>query len=242
MAERLLAALEQTFVNARELNGSLAERLRYVAEKVQELAPEYSEQVDNFIRRLEVAKAGVSAPQIGDPMPGFILPDDQGRLVSLDRMLEVAPVVITFLRGHWCPYCRLNALGLSGIEETIAPVQIVAITAETQVHTKALKKEAGGNFPFLTDIGNGYALSLNLAIWVDDAMATLIAGLGLDIPKFQNQDGWIMPIPSVFVVAQNGLITARHVDPDYRRRLEIEDLRMAAEAVMASPNASRATS
>lgn len=237
MAETLTAALESTFEEARNLYGTLGEKLRFVAERMEELSPTYCQQVDDFIHRLEQAKAGVSAPQVGEPMPDFILPDDQGRLVSLQQMLEVAPVVITFLRGHWCPCCRLNAIGLSGIEEAIAPVQIVAISAETQVHTRAMKTESGGNFPFLTDIGNGYALSLNLAIWVDDAMASLIAGLGLDIPKFQNQDGWIMPIPSVFVVAQNGLITARHVDPDCRRRLEIEDLRMAAEAVMATPSA-----
>ncbi|MGL6044735.1 MAG: peroxiredoxin-like family protein [Sandaracinobacteroides sp.] len=240
MAESLRTALDRTFEDACRLEGTLGEQLRHVAEKVQALSPDYSKQVDEFIGRLEDAKAGASAPQIGERMPGFILPDDQGHLVSLDRMLEAAPVVIAFLRGHWCPYCRLNAHALAGIEDAIAPVRIVAISAETQVHTKALKSEAGAHFPFLTDIGNGYALSLNLAVWVDDAMSSLIAGLGLDIPEFQKQDGWIMPIPSVFVVAQDGVITARHVDPDYRRRLEIEDLRIVADAARATPIAFRA--
>jgi peroxiredoxin len=85
--------------------------------------------------------AGAQAPQIGEPMPGFMLPDDQGKLVSLDQLLETAPVAIAFHRGHWCPYCRLNAHGLAEIEEAIKPVRIVAISAETQAYTRAMKAE-----------------------------------------------------------------------------------------------------
>jgi peroxiredoxin len=75
-------------------------------------------------------------------------------------------------------------------------------------------------------------LSLNLAIWVDDAMSSLIAGAGWDIPSYQGTSGWILPIPSVFVVGQDGLIKARHVDADYRRRMEPAEMSKAALAAM----------
>lgn len=237
MTHPLVGALEQAFWDVRDRDTSLGTRLDHIAAKVRALSPVYHEAVDLFVERLERTGAGQDAPQVGDPMPGFVLPDDQGHLVSLEKLLEKAPVAIAFHRGHWCPYCRLNAVGLAEVEDDIKPVQIVAISAETQTYTREIKDEAHAHFPFLTDFANGYALSLNLAIWVDDEMSSLIAGAGWDIPKYQGTEGWIVPIPSVFVVGQDGLIKARHVDPDYRRRLELDDLRAAAKATLASPNA-----
>lgn len=240
MRQSLVTALERAFEEARDRNVPLGERLRYVAQQVSVLSRPYEDAINILVERLERANAGAQAPQIGEPMPSFILPDDQGKLVSLNQMLETAPVAIAFHRGHWCPYCRLNAHALAEIQEQIRPVQIIAISAETQAYTRTIKAEAGAHFPFLTDIANGYALSLNLAIWIDDDMSAMIEAAGWDIPKYHGSAGWIMPIPSVFVVGQNGLITARHVDPDYRRRLEMDDLRAAAIAALSGPIASRA--
>lgn len=227
-----MTSIEQAFQEVCFREAPLRERLDYLAQKVRALSPTYDAAVEVFVDRLEQAGAGNEAPQVGEPMPGFVLPDDQGHLVSLEQLLEKAPVVVAFHRGHWCPYCRLNAIGLAEVEADIKPVQIVVISAETQTYTKAIKAEARAGFPFLTDFGNGYALSLNLAIWVDDAMASLIEGSGKDIPQYQGSEGWILPIPSVFVVGQDGMIKARHVDPDYRRRLELDDLRVAARATL----------
>jgi peroxiredoxin len=233
MINPLVAALEQAFQDVRHNDVPLAERLGYVADQVRSLSTLFAEAVDTFVGRLERSGAGDDAPQVGEPMPGFLLPDDEGQFVSLAKLLETAPVAIAFHRGHWCPYCRLNAGGLAEVQDDLKPVQIVAISAETQQFTREIKAEAGADFPFLTDFGNGYALSLGIAVWVDDAMSSLIAGAGWDVPYYQGHDGWILPIPSVFVVGQDGLIKARHVDPDYRRRLELDDLRAAAKLALA---------
>jgi len=233
MSNQIVDALEQAFQDVRDRDATLAERLSYIADQVRALSSIFAEAVDTFVTRLEKTGAGKDAPQIGDVMPGFMLPDDQGHLVSLDKLLEQAPVAMAFHRGHWCPYCRLSAVGLAEIQDDIKPVQIVAISAQTQKFTRKIKAESGAHFPFLTDFGNGYALSLNLAIWVDDAMSSLIAGAGWDIPSYQGETGWVLPIPSVFIVGQDGLIKARHVDADYRRRLEPADLRKAAMAALA---------
>lgn len=234
MVNSLVDALEQAFQDVRNRHEPLEARLGFIADKVRSLSTVFAEAVDTFVGRLESAGAGEQAPQIGNPMPDFLLPDDEGRLVNLKDLLSVAPVAIAFHRGHWCPYCRLNAVGLAEIQDEIKPVQIVAISAEIQQFTKEIKAEAGAKFPFLTDFGNGYALSLNLAIWVDDQMSTMIERAGWDIPAYHGHEGWILPIPSVFVVGQDGLIKARHVDPDYRRRLELEVLRKAARSVLAT--------
>lgn len=232
MARPFADVLEAAFQEVRDRDIPLAERLAYIANLVRAKGPRFAEAVDSFVDRLERSGAGADAPKVGDPMPGFLLPDEDGHLVSLHRLLETAPVAVAFHRGHWCPYCRLNAVGLAELQDEIKPVQIVAISAETQIYTRELKAESRARFPFLTDVGNGYALSLNIAIWVDDTMAATIAAAGWDIPRYQGQDGWILPIPSVFVVGQDGLVKARHVDPDYRRRLELSDLKAAARMAL----------
>lgn len=230
MTISIVDELERAFHDVRDAQLPLADRLGFIANRVRELSTEFAVAVDQFVAQLETATVGSTAPQVGEAMPSFLLPDDNGHLVSMDRLLETAPLAIAFHRGHWCPYCRLNAVGLAEIQDQIAPVRIVAISAETGQFTRQIKAEAKARFPFLTDVGNGYALSLNLAVWVPDFMSSLIEGAGWDIPKYHGHAGWILPIPSVFIVGQDGLIKARHVDPDYRRRMEPADIIVAAKA------------
>lgn len=106
----------------------------------------------------------------------------------------------------------------------------MAITPEGRKYTAALKTESGAEFSILTDVDNGYALSLNLAIWVDEAMSRLIAAAGWNIPIYQGNNSWILPIPATFIVGTDGKVVARYVDPDYRRRMEIEDLLVALKS------------
>ncbi len=218
------AALEDAFARSRAMDAPLNERMQVIADAVRTLSATFAEAVDAFIDRLKCAGAGETAPGPGDPMPSFLMPDEKGRLVSLQQILQNGPAVVAFHRGHWCPYCRLNAVALKEVQDQIGPAQLVAVTPEGRKYTTALKAEAGAAFPILTDIDNGYALSMNLAIWVDEAMSRLIAAAGWNIPTYQGNDSWILPIPATFIVGSDGKIVARYVDPDYRRRMEIDDL------------------
>jgi peroxiredoxin len=94
---------------------------------------------------------------------------------------------------------------------------------ERQKYAMELKSNANVPFPILTDMDNGYALSLNLAIWVGAEMQKMMATRD-DISAFQGNSSWMLPIPATFVVGRDGVITARFVDPDYRKRMAIEDL------------------
>lgn len=215
-------AIVSAFEKARTSEAPLSERLRIVADVVASQFPEFTQIAEAFVARLDRAKAGETAPQVGEPMPPFILPDQNGRLIKLEELLERAPVVVAFHRGHWCPYCQLNMTALAEVEEHTKPAQIVAVSPETQHYTQLLKEEAGACFPFLTDIGAAYALSLNLAIWIDQKFSHAIAASGCDVPLYNGTQSWILPIPAVFVVRQDGTITARHIDPDYRQRMETD--------------------
>ncbi|ANT50172.1 peroxiredoxin-like family protein [Mesorhizobium amorphae] len=216
---------EQSVQAAVELDASLNERLAAIAAAVRRLDANFADAVDRLVARLEKQGAGAMAPVPGDVMPAFLLPDDQGKLVSLGDVLLQGPAVITFQRGHWCPYCRLNAIGIVEAQLEIAALggQVVVIMPERRKFGKAMKAAVGATFPFLTDMDNGYALSLNLAIWVGAEMERLM-GLGLDLPNYQGNSSWFLPIPATFIVGTDGIITDRFVDPDYRRRMDIDDL------------------
>ncbi|BCG96633.1 peroxiredoxin-like family protein [Mesorhizobium sp. 131-2-1] len=216
---------EQSVQAAIELDASLNERLAVIAAAVRRLDANFADAVDRLVARLEKQGAGAMAPVPGDVMPAFLLPDDQGKLVSLGDLLLRGPAVITFQRGHWCPYCRLNAIGIVEAQQEIAALgaQIVVIMPERRKFAKAMKTAVGATFPFLTDMDNGYALSLNLAIWVGAEMERLM-GLGLDLPNYQGNSSWFLPIPATFIIGTDGIITDRFVDPDYRRRMDIDDL------------------
>ncbi len=219
-AERLQTA----FLHCRDMEGTLNERLSAYAIAGRDIFPAYSEAVDRLVARINENGGGENAPRPGDPMPPFVLPDERGRLVSLQSLLAEGPVAVMFHRGHWCPYCRLNVRAVVQAEGRIKALggQVVAIMPELQQFATQFKADSGAPFPVLTDIDNGYALSLNLAIWLGAEIRQLLSYQ--DMSSFYGNDGWVLPIPATFVVGRDGLVKARFVDPDFRRRMEIDDL------------------
>jgi peroxiredoxin len=191
---------------------ALGERLEAIAREMRAGNPESMAIVDRFVSKLEAARAGATAPELGEALPPFMMPDHDGRLVNSVELLGVAPLIVAFHRGHWCPYCRMTIAALAEAQPRLAPAQIVAISAEVQRYTRRIRAEAGARFRFLSDI---------------DAFERA----GKRVPDFQGSKGWILPIPSVFVLDRDGIVRARHVDPDYRRRMEIDDLVGAVRAL-----------
>jgi peroxiredoxin len=223
--------LDEAFKHARELDVSLGEQLRAFADSARQRRPDFAAAVDRLVERLRRHGAGESAPQAGEPMPPFVLPDDRGHMVSLDQLLARGPVAVTFHRGHWCPYCRININALAQAHEALAADggQIVAIMPDRQKFVADFKSESNVPFPILTDMDNGYALSLNLTIWVGAEMQNLMQGRR-DLPAFQGNSAWMLPVPATFVVDRDGTIKARFVDPDYRKPVAIADLLGAIRA------------
>jgi peroxiredoxin len=226
VAGTALEDLRQAFARACDLDGSMSERLNAFARSVQQIHPSFSETVDRFVVRLQALGAGENAPKPGETMPPFVLPDESGRMVSLAELTERGPAVVTFHRGHWCPYCRISINTLARAQPRMEALGagMVAIVPETASFTRKMRAESNVRFPILSDIDNGYAMSLNLAVWIGGEMRDMMIGLGRDLPVYQGNDSWMLPIPATFVVGRDGRIKARFIDPDYRRRAAVEDL------------------
>jgi peroxiredoxin len=237
MSEKTFSELLEDITNdSREMDAPLGMRLKAVADEVRRLSPEFADVVDHMVARLERAGVGQNAPAVGEPMPVFILPDEQGRLVCLDDLIKQGPVVVAFHRGHWCPYCRLNSDGLASIAEEVFELggSIVAISPETHRFGVELKAYAKAPFPVLADVDGGYALQLNLLFWVGDEKREAMKAGGFDIAQHQGNETWMLPIPATFVIGSDGLVKARWVDPDYRRRADLDEI---LEAVRRSRHA-----
>ena len=226
--------LADAFEQARSLDAPLGERLSVYARSLRDLNTPMAEAVDRLVERLRSGKTVEGAPKEGEPLPPFLLPDHSGRLVALEDIVAKGPVAVTFARGHWCPYCRIAVSALAEIAADAEALggQIVVVVPDRQSFAAKLRGETAAAFPILTDVDNGYALSLGLVFWVGEEMQMLMLARGADPGESQGNDSWLLPVPATFVVGRDGIIKARHVDPDYRTRMEIdavlEALRRAA--------------
>ncbi|MGI9407664.1 MAG: peroxiredoxin-like family protein [Hyphomicrobiaceae bacterium] len=218
--------IAQAFAEARALDAPLDERLAVLAEAYRELYPDMSQAYDRLIERLAAAHAGDGAPQVGDAMPAFILPDHEGHLVSLNELLENDQLVVSFNRGHWCEHCKLELLSLAECAPEIKQHggQIVSIVPDNQKFGRELRAELNLPFVVLSDMDNGYAMSLGLSIWVGEEVDRLYRKIGMDPSDIQGSESWLLPIPATFVVGRDGLIRARFVDPDFKQRMDAEEI------------------
>lgn len=208
------------------LKAPLDERLGLIKEAMQRDRPAYAAETESLIARLQAARAGSSAPAPGQVLPPFLLPDAAGGLVGLADLLTDGPVVIALHRGHWCHYCRMSAIALGEVHARVTEAggRIVAIAPDRRRYSALMCEEAGEGVTVLTDIDNAYATSLDLVVWIGDELRALLQKAGFDLSAYHDNANWMLPVPATFIVNSDGTIAARYVDPDYRHRMDIDDL------------------
>ncbi len=218
--------LIEAFNDICEMDAPLNERLAAYSDALRELNFPFSEAYDELVARLKAGEVGSTAPGIGDVMPPFSLPANGGRLVHLEEILSVGPAVISFNRGHWCPYCRIELKSIAEHQDEIVACggQLVSILPDRQQFVNQLPEEVLREFIILTDVDNTYALSLGLVIWLGERIAALMEGRGHRLGTYQGNEGWFVPLPATFVVGCDGRVIARQVNPDFRKRMEIDDI------------------
>jgi peroxiredoxin len=217
-------SLEDAFHRICATEAPLSERLNAFSEAVRRFSLPFANVYDDLVARIRSGEAGISAPKPGERMPPFVLPDGQNRLISLDDLLRDGPAVISFNRGHWCEYCLIE---LTTFHEALkkfarSGARAVSIMPESQAYISQLDHRDA--FAIVSDMDNGYALEVGLAIWLGDDVRRLYLEHGLELQKYNGNDTWFLPIPATFVVGKDGIIIDRHVDPDFRNRMEIADI------------------
>jgi peroxiredoxin len=223
--------LAEAFARLAALQAPLNERLAAYRKHVEKFRPEFATAYDRLVARIEATTRDEIGPSLGSPMPEFVLPDEEGHLTTLESLIETGPAVISFNRGHWCPYCKLEVQALAAAHREIGyrGAQVVSIVPETASYTRKFKEENNVPFRILTDLDLSYALSLGLVFWVGPEVKKLYDDVGIDLARFQGNENHFLPITATFVVGPDGLVKARHVDHDYRQRMEIADILAAVD-------------
>jgi peroxiredoxin len=242
MTERAVKepSLDEVFADICSAELPLRDRLASFASALpkHEWGRAFAEVYDNLIHQLDQAKAGAAAPAVNESLPEFLLPDADGHLVSLGSLLGSGPVIISFNRGHWCQFCELELRALAAAHAELAHhgAKIICIMPERLVYLQKARAKTGDSVSYLADVDNGYALSLGLAVWLGDAVRDLYVRSGLDLQNFQGNDMWFAPIPATFLLDSEGLVVLRRVDPDFRTRMDVEDILENLRRLEVSPN------
>jgi peroxiredoxin len=154
--------------------------------------------------------------------PEFELPDANGKPVALGGRLKNGPVVLTFYRGGWCPYCNiaLRALKLCLPEIQRHGGSLIAISPELPDQSLNTQEKLQLGFDVLSDQGNIVARRFGLVYRVADAAQERLLALGRDLVAHNGSPTWELPITATYVINPNGMIVFDHVDADYRNRLD----------------------
>ncbi|MFM0643649.1 peroxiredoxin-like family protein [Paraburkholderia bryophila] len=166
------------------------------------------------------------ALKAGDKAPAFTLTDPDGTLVSSTELLEKGPLVISFYRGVWCPYCNME---LQALEEALPAFQaaganLVAISPQTPVNSRKSVRQNKLSFAILSDAHNDVAAAFGLRFALPDYLVELYKMLKNDLPAVNGDPSWTLPMPARYVVGQDGTILYSEVNPDYTRRPEPADM------------------
>lgn len=225
------STFSEAFSEICQHEGPLSERLAKLSAVVAHFGPPFAEAYDRLVSRLELTVPGARTSAIGSRLPDFLLPDQHGRLRRLEDFLADGPLVVSFNRGHWCEYCQLELRAFTAAHSEIAKrrAQVISIMPERMEYTRELSVACNETFPILTDMDNAYAMELDLVVWLGEEVTTLLKSAGVDLDRSQGNGMGFVPIPATFVTDSSGTIRFSHIDPDFRRRAEIDAVIEAIE-------------
>ena len=202
---------------------SLADRIGETVGNFMSALPEDEAQtVAGSFEKLYASQIAEHAISVGDSAPDFTLPNVTGDPVNLHETLRHGPVVLSFYRGGWCPFCNLelHALQTRLPEIRALGATLIGISPETPDKAMAAIDEHQLDFEVLSDIGNKTARQYGLLFTVYEEMRPLYLKWGLDVPASNGDDSWELPVPATYIIDRSGVIAAAHVDKDYTKRME----------------------
>ncbi len=164
--------------------------------------------------------------QVGQKAPDFTLPNAFGKKISLSDQLKKGPVILSFYRGSWCPYCNLE---LQMLQQSIPAfdqygARLIAITPQNPDASKKQLEEDELLFEVLSDLDNSIIKSYRLYFEIPEYLQTIYQQFGIDLAQTNASGTWSLPVPATFVIDQNRVVRAAFADSDYTKRMEAADI------------------
>jgi peroxiredoxin len=213
---------------------SLSEQSRKVTEAFIASQPDNVQTVivDAF-KDLVESTVGEQALNRGDQATDFSLPNATGKHTSLTELLEDGPVVLSFYRGGWCPFCNLEFKALHDILPQIKGhgAQLVGVSPETPDNTMATAERHQLQFEVLSDVGNQVARDYGILMNVHPELRSYYLEWGFNLPELNGDDSFELPIPATYIIDADGVIHTAYINKDYTQRMEPEAILQALQSL-----------
>jgi len=185
-----------------------------------------AEAVHSFLIDLRATGVQERALRVGDRAPNVTLPDALGRPVRLADLWARGPLVVSFYRGGWCPYCtsELRAWQQRLGELDALGATLVAISPQTPDNSLTTAQKNALAFGVLSDSNLEAANGFEVATTLAPELVDLYGVGGANLPVLNGNGHWVLPVPATFVIDTEGVIQFAHVDVDYRERAEPDDV------------------
>ncbi|MEL6536527.1 MAG: peroxiredoxin-like family protein [Bacteroidota bacterium] len=210
------------------LTEELAARKARSAERT---APEKYAIMKQATEVLQAENLSSQAKGVGDTLPDTTMSGATGESVTLSVLWSQGPLVISFYRGGWCPYCNMELRALQAILPQLAEhkASLVAISPETPDHSLNTQEKNELAFPVLSDIDNVYAKALGLTFQMPEKLRELYHSNGLHVDQHNGNEDYELPMPATYVVDQTGKVLEAFVPEDYTQRLDPQDILKALQ-------------
>ena len=177
---------------------------------------------DRAVEELRANGAATRALRIGDQAPDFVLPDVNGNPVSSAELLKQGPLIVTFLRGRWCPF---DCATVESWQEWLPMVRakgasLVTISPMTFKQGDFMRDQHKLMFPVLSDSGNKVAEQFGLAYHIPEYQQELFKTVFINLPFINGDDTWTLPSPATFLIGTDRVVRYAFIDPDYTLRAE----------------------
>jgi peroxiredoxin len=192
----------------------------------QVLPPEVVATIEAKMGELERTGIEGRGPGLGERAPDFVLPNAEGERVRLGELLGYGPVVLSFYRGSWCPFCNLELRALQEYMPRFQELgaQLVAVSPQTPDHSLATAEQDEITFEVLSDSGNQVARQFGLVFTLPEELRPIYQTYGIDLPAHNGDASFELPVPATYVIDTEGVIRYAFVNADYRRRAEPEEI------------------
>lgn len=162
----------------------------------------------------------------GDVAPVFSLPDADGAIFDTRKHLARGPLVATFYRGVWCPYCNFDLQALEAARGEIESrgASLVALSMQNAANSRKSQRDNRLGFPILVDFKGAVADRFGLRFTLPDHLIEVYKQFGNDLVQINGEPSWRLPMPARYVIDRDGVVAYAEVNPDYTKRPDPSEL------------------
>ncbi len=172
-----------------------------------------------------VIESGVveKAKKKGDIAPEFTLKNATGKPITLSEALKEGPVVLTWYRGGWCPYCNLQLAAYQSIlpEIEAAGATLIAVSPELPDRTLSTKEKNELEFEVVSDVNQKVANDYGLIFKLTPEVAGYYKE-AFDLNAYNGKEAAAdeLPLAATYVITPDGKIVYSFLDGNYKKRAE----------------------